>query len=480
MKSMKFAAAAASLSMIASMAAFVPMCAEAGTTYSGTLATEDELKTTTLDKYLVMKKDASVPNAEFTFTVAGIENKIAAENGKLAVLVPAGVPSLKIGTGTAETDGNINMAFSSDDTATNEASKPTDDAPVFKTNDTSDEKYVKKTLVLDFSGVTFSEPGGYRYIISETGGGQGITNGYTGTTPESESQRTLDVYVKDTGTTVTESGVKKPQLAIESYVMYNGALTDAPDAQLPTGADKDAVPNGAEVDGATKNSSITNLYSTQDLTFGKIVTGNQGSKDKYFKFTVVIDNIKSENTKMTVDRQLADEAVPAEPNSATKDEYAGKSNPEELIADITKTIADNGYTAVAKLNETDPTKTDCYTITAEFYLQHDQYITINGIPKDATYTISEDAEEYTSTEGIAEANSTLDVDKDNDPDPLNDDVSGSIDSEDIYTGFTNDRTGTIPTGLLSTVAGSAGLIAVGLVGVAGGAFYVKKKKSEDE
>lgn len=46
--------------------------------------------------------------------------------------------------------------------------------------------------------------------------------------------------------------------------------------------------------------------------------------------------------------------------------------------------------------------------------------------------------------------------------------------------FTNDRAGNIPTGILSTVVGSAALVALGIAGVAGGALYLKKKKSEEE
>ena len=52
--------------------------------------------------------------------------------------------------------------------------------------------------------------------------------------------------------------------------------------------------------------------------------------------------------------------------------------------------------------------------------------------------------------------------------------------DDTVIDFTNNRQGVIPTGILSTLAGSLCLAAVGIAGIAGGAYYVKKKKSEDD
>ena len=466
----RFAAIIASAAVIASLAA-VPMSASAaGTTYSSTLTTENGKKVTTLDKYLVMKADANVPNAQFTFSVAP-GTAIAADktSGTLAVLAGIGTPVLT-------NDGT--MTFSTADTATAEASKGADDTPVFVTADTSDEKYVKKTLTLDFSGVAFTEPGVYRYLITEAGTNQGITNGYVDAST-TETVRTLDVYVEDAGTTVAEgTDAGKPQLKITGYVMYNGTQTGAPKAKASESA---AAPNnGAEVAGATKNDTITNVYSSQDLTFGKVVTGNQGSKDKYFKYTVEISNISAQNAKLSVDLTGADSAVPASPNAATKTDYAGKVNPAVLIADTTKTIAADGYTAEAVTTGEAPDTVTTYKITAEYYLQHGQYITIQGLPKGAAYSVTEDEEDYTKTSGIVQSLSTLNWDGESGSDALADAASGTIADADIHTGYTNDRSGTIPTGILSTVAGSLGIAALGAAGVIGGVVYLKKKKSENE
>lgn len=465
----RFAAIIASTAVIASAAALPMSAGAAGTTYSSTLVTEEELKTTTLDKYLVMKADANVPNSRFTFTVApGTAVAADKENGTLAVLAGIGTPTLTNGT----------MTFSTADTATDEASKGADDTPVFVTEDTTDEKYVKKTLTLDFSGVAFTEPGVYRYLITESGTNQGITNGYVDASA-TEVVRTLDVYVEDADEAAAEgTDAGKPQLKITGYVMYNGTQTGAPKAK--TSASAAAPNNGAEVAGATKNDTITNVYSSQDLTFGKAVTGNQGSKDKYFKYTVEISNISAANAKLSVDLDGADTAVPASPNAATNAGYAGKTNPAVLIADTARTIAADGYTVTAVTSGEAPDTVTTYTITAEYYLQHGQYITIQGLPKGASYSVTEDAEDYTAANGISAALSTLNWNGEDGNDALDDAARGAITDADIHTGYTNDRSGAIPTGILTTVAGSLGIVVLGVAGVAGGALYLKKKKSEEE
>lgn len=457
----RFANLIASAAIIASIAA-VPMSASAATTYSSTLTTIDALKTTTLDKYLVMKADANVPNAQFTFSVtSGAPVTADKENGTLAVLAGVGTPVLT----------NSTMTFSTADTATLESAKGTD-TPVFLTEDTSDEKYVKQTLTLDFSGVKFTEPGVYRYIITETGTNQGVTNGYIDASTAS-TDRTLDVYVKDAGTTVADGeDAGKPQLMIEDYVMYNGKQTGAPKAEANETA---AAPNnGAEVAGATKNNTITNMYSSQDLTFSKTVTGNQGSKDKYFAFTVEISgavagtvydvSYADDNNANTTDGN-ADTMISAIPNSATTCITSNVTQPAAL------TVGNDG------------------TVTQVFYLQHGQSIAIRGLAEGTSYTITEDPEDYSDSATVTGDTKTQDkTNTGTEEEPVmgsyisysNHQIADTYISGDTVAAFTNDRSGVIPTGILTTVAGSLGIVAVGAVGVTCGMIYMKKKKSEDE
>ena len=440
MKTRKLAALSAAIAMTASMA--VPAMSNAETSYSPVLVTDSTKTSTTLDKYLVMDKDANVPNAEFTFAISKPGAKVDATATTLAVLPGVGSPVLT-NSGT--------MTFSPSDTTVLESTTDDSTPIVFTTDDKSDEKYVNKTLTLDFANVQFTEPGVYRYYITESGTNQGVTNGYVDDST-TETVRTLDVYVEDANSTVTSGeNAGKPQLKITGYVMYNGKQTGAPKKKA-TGS-VDAVPNGAEVANATKNNTITNTYASQDLTFGKEVTGNQGSKDKYFDFTVTISGATA-GTVYTVDISKADATSGS--NAATIDANQGKTNATSI------TVGSDG------------------TATTHFYLQDGQYITILGLAKNTVYTVDESEEDYSKSDTIKKSDSSLNWDGTEGFDALTDAVSGTIADADIHTGFTNDRSGDIPTGILSTVGGSAALAVVGIAGIAGGAMYLRKKKSEED
>lgn len=118
------------------------------------------------------------------------------------------------------------------------------------------------------------------------------------------------------------------------------------------------------------------------------------------------------------------------------------------------------------------------TVSTDFYLKDGQYITICGLGKGVNYTVSEAAENYTSTEKIAASVSSVDFDGDGTNDALTDALSGTIDGSDVHTGFTNDRQGTIPTGVILAVAGPA---VAGIISIGGIAYLVmKNKKRRDE
>ena len=466
-----------------------PMAFGAGTVYSTIKDNTDAEKFTTLDKYFVMKKDAYIPAATFGFTIEPIEPTaaIAADttNKRLAVL--PGVDGVKLYVGDTESG---TLSFDSNDTAILEDNKTDGDTPVFVTADTTDEKYVKKTVKISFEGVEFTEPGVYRYTITESGENPGVENGYMGekteggtTTSVFNTKRTLDVYVEDAGKNVenTESPDNgKPMLKIAGYTMYDGEITGATNANKTPDKPETTDVNefvDSKVDGATKDASITNIYGTQNLTFAKVVTGNQGSKDKYFKFTVKIKKLIASGTSFTVDVSNANGTLPAEAdlNAATNKAYAGKLNLESLVADTTEAEA-NGYTVESYVED----EKTYYSITAAYYLQNGQYITIKDLPLGAEYDISEDAEDYTSIEMITKDLSFVNYDGQDGNDAFGDAVSGTITDKDIYTGYTNDRSGAIPTGIIASIAGPIILVGVGVVGVIVAFICIKKKKSEEE
>lgn len=364
--------------------------------------------TTTFDKFLVMDSQANVPNATFTYAVtAGNAKAYDVDGKKFQVL--AGVDADKItmagvGTPTANT-----IAYTPADTTAN------DENTMVKNYDKTTEKYAKKTAKLDLSAVNFTEPGVYRYIITESGTNQAITN-------DADLTRVLDVYVND-ASTETEK-----KLTIAGYVLHSNE-NDEPDVA----AGENAGSTGAYV--ATKSQGFTNEYDTSDLTFKKEVAGNQASHDKYFKFTVKITSAVK-GTVYTVDVTGADDH--SQTNAATISENAGKENVK------TMTVGDNG------------------TISQDFYLQHGQEIKIQGIAKDTEYDVTENKEDYKS-EAKAVTGYT-------------DAVSGKIVSTDLKTSYKNTRDGVIPTGVIMTVAPFA---AVTLLGAAGMVTIKMRKKEDD-
>jgi len=314
------AMSAAALSAVMLLAATPALAAgDYSTTIEGT-------KTTTFDKYLLMNLDANVPNVSFTYEVtAGAAENYKIDGKTFEVLAGVDADKVTVTDEDAATAG-FQLVFTPEDTTV------TAKNPSVKNFNPKLHKYATKTATVDFSGVTFTEPGIYRYIITESGDNQGVTN-------DADLTRMVDVYVEDASTDTEE------KLTIASYVLHasNASVNDS------------------------KSQGFTNTYDTYDLTFRKEVTGNQASHDKYFKFTVKISGAVP-GTKYTVDLSEA-EAGPT-PNDATN--YDTMTNPAELTAG-----ADGA-------------------VTAEFYLRHEQEIRIMGLAKGTKYEVTEDAEAYIS------------------------------------------------------------------------------------
>lgn len=381
-------------------------------------------KTTTFDKYLVMDAQAEVPNASFTYAVtAGTAKAYDVAGKKFAVL--AGVDADKVtmagvGTKTANT-----ITYKPGDKTLNDVNA------LVKDYEALSEKYAKKTATLDFSACRFTEPGIYRYIVTESGTNQAVTN-------DADATRVVDVYVNDDSNEETGVGTDPSlygyKLKIAGYVLHSNA-DDAPDVSL--GENNGST--GSYV--GTKSQGFTNSYDTSDIFIRKMVSGNQASRDKYFEFTVNITGAVP-GTVYDVDLSCADATTKT--NAATITANEGKTNPATL------TVGADG------------------TVTQKFYLAHNQYIVIQGVAKDSKYKVTENAEDYKSTPADAIDNT----------EHRGDATSGTVASEDIRTGYLNTRDGVIPTGVIMTVAPFA---AVTLLGGAGAVTMVmKKKKSEEE
>ena len=373
---------------------------------------------TTFTKYLVLDAEANVPNATFSYTIkAGTAIDGTADNmqvyaGKFAVNGKGEVTAPVVSDVTF-TAGNSTTDGADGDGITNDASK----------------KYASQTINADFTGVKFDEPGVYRYIVTED------LNESQGVAVAGSIAKTLDVFVEDGGTGT---------LSVKSYVLYNTVINTAPEKN--TAVDKNAdktAENGKKTDG------FVNTYDTNDLTLSKTVTGNQGSKDKYFKFEVTIKNAVA-GTVYDVDLTSADGTVIE--NSATNAEYVGKANPTSV------TVGDDG------------------TVTETFYLQNGQSIKILGLAEGTAYEIEETPEDY-----VASAVITGDTERtadNSDVALLDNKVFDTELTEDTTVAFTNDRQGAIPTGVILSVAAP---VAIGVAVLGGIVFlFVRNKKRDTE
>ena len=387
--------------------------------------------TTQIQKYLVIDNNAQVPDATFEYeiTAGTAVNYTTPEGATGTVAAYAGIGVDKIDVG--------DVSFEAADI---------DDAVPGAENDgitnSEDKKYVKKSFELDFSEVKFPEPGVYRYVLTEKNAGDEDDLGL-GIKHVGNYQKTLDVYVTDSNGT----------LSVSTYVLCNSVRSTRPQiadevAALEDDVDRTATNNTDKTDG------FVNEYVTKNLSFAKKVTGNQGSKDKYFKFSVKIKD--AEGTIVTVDLAGAEAAPTANNATIYTQAVMAAANAVDENGD-----ADDGQQLVIDSDEK----------TYYFYLQNGQYITLKGLPTGASYEVSEAAEEYTSTVTDDDENSieigTL---------TFKDDASGDIGDDDIATGFINNKNGSIPTGVILSIAGPA---VIGLAVVGGIIYMTIKRKKED-
>lgn len=416
--------------------------------------------TTTFDKYMVMSKDSHVLDCEFDFTiepmpepkssVPGVYLDADTSNGTQEVLV--GI----VGTDTpapvfmnndeAHTGSNDRgkVVFTHSDVTYNEEAPRSGDMPDFVTTGEGkgdDEKYAQKMLTLEFEDVPFDEPGIYRYLITENGSVAGVSN-------DPEKYRTLDVYV------INDESVSDHALKIANYVMYSGLVTGAPRTETASSNPEDLL-----VKDAVKDDSYTNTLATRNLSFGKEVTGNQGSKDKYFKFTVKIS--KAVGATLNVMFKDTEFDVATTKTSATKYDKA------DMDAANDRDDVDNTILSGHQLKADATGNIEC-----TYYLRDGQYLTLEGLPAGAEYVIEEVPEDYVQTSGT---NKTAYTGKTYDDLPY-----GTIADMNIYTGFTNDRTGAIPTGVLLSVAAPAGIGICVLAGIIFLAIKRSKKDDDDE
>ena len=291
------------------------------------------------------------------------------------------------------------------------------------------ERFVTHTTNIDFTGIKFPETGIYEYIVKEKPNAE---HEAAGIMHDNQPSRILDVYVEDNNGT----------LKIQSYVLHTEESDVAIGEMM---GPNDVSSQGAPLD--DKTDGFTNEYKSKDLVFAKNVTGLFASRDKYFEYTVKVENIADDDEFVV---SLADDGS----------EYTTDGNADAVSG---TTVA----TRTSNRGQTNPTSVTGAQLKAgvKFYLQHGQSIAVCGLAPNAVYTVTEDAEDYLST-ASAVTNYT---------DPTTGTigtVAGS--NKAVHTSYLNKSDGFSPTGVIIEYAGP--LIAM-TIAVILGVFYIAQRKN---
>ena len=398
---------------------------------------------TTFNKFLIVSAGDTVPTATFNYTIAAGEavSESTGDNPVFQVLPGVTPGSVTITpttfgpndtTYTTAQSGHIDVLRTASARATGLTAA---NGVEFQTS--LGEKYAVKTATISFANVRFPEPGIYRYIITETASASDEAKGLM---HDNDVDRVLDVYVTDNG-----SGT----LVVSGYVMHTDINDETPAINTDMGP--------ADVENAgdaltDKTDGFTNEYKTKDLVFKKEVTGNEASRDKYFDFTLKLENLTPSDEFVV---SLADDS-----NANTTD---GNANATSGTTPAT-IEANAGKTNVVKLTANAEGK-----VEQHFYIQHGQSIAVRGLPVNATYTVTENKEDYkqeTSTvTGFTDAtNGTIGT------------VAGT--NKAVHTSYKNTRNGVIPTGAAMAVGAAAAVVVFGGIGFAG--ITIRSRKEDKD
>ena len=273
--------------------------------------------------------------------------------------------------------------------------------------------------------------------------------------------------VTDAAESVNVTNMPTPTVGIVSYTKEDGATTDGNDktvdvtlpnytsvgvytytikekAGTTAGVDYDTasltmkvtVVNGEEVGkfkvesvSFTKNgnklasdeAAFNNAYTANKLEVSKTVRGNLGDKSKYFDFTIAL---------------------------------TGK--------DAKTAYDEKGYTVSGGSYAENPTSIKVGE-TKTFKLKHGDTITIENLPKDVTYTVTETAvDKYTTTVNGTDGNK----------------AEGTTTSDKATQAFVNNKGGEIDTGINLTTLPYI-LVFAGVIVIAGVAFITRRRRYED-
>ena len=310
----------------------------------------------------------------------------------------AGTPTVKSPTGLSATD-----VITGTPTIADVTYGPSDDfatAPGHK---------ITKTATVDWSGVSFKEPGVYYWEITKT--------------------------ADDGGAPLTLSNNNDKTYLFAFVTDVDGKLTAAATGLSTT----DELKAKVEFQDQYPATGV-------DLSVGKTVTGNQGSKEQYFKYDIQITPAGHATRNYQISGFDTADTVNASPYNSGATQ---PTNPVSLTGNSQSTIT--------------------------VWLRHGQTFKIEDLPYGTSYTVTESANDgYTVTTAVT---------GDNTNSAANDIASGSgatvTDASltaDTTVQYTNNKDADVPTGIsLSNGAAIMGiLIAMALLALA----FVSKRKGE--
>ena len=264
----------------------------------------------------------------------------------------------------------------------------------------------RQDVEFDFSGVSFTEAGIYRYTVSQTKGESNVSEDIEADVDNNGAgSYFLDVYVQKDGGNFTPF----------AYVLSkDGAI------------ENEAGEDGTTANYASKVDTITNEYTTYDLTVSKTIIGDMAANS--FAFQIEVDGV-----------------------------------PADVI------IRQDGE---------DNAESENYTLTAD--LGNEQSTVITGLPSTVSYQIQEavnqlegyQVEVSDSNESAAEYNWIGD---EGSAEAYGNSAS-VIGKQDVTVGFTNTLNNISPTGLVMRYAPYILILAAGIVI----AIIATRKKSRDD
>ena len=371
-----------------------------------------------IDKELQLKADALVPAVEFSFTLSSVSTgDMHGFEGYKGILTGVKISGDTTATTlNSETPATINVNYA-------------------QTDKTGTATAVRKGMLFDFTSVDYPNPGVYRYTVKENNGDRADI------TYDTDKTYYIDVYVVYNE---TDKRLELASVVVSDKSAYelgdqknttNDSYTD-----VKTGDKKDATPdyseeNSAWVPNLTSEAVFENPLKTCDLTLSKTVSGNQGSRTEYFDFTLSFTGVADGTYNYT---------GPGTTDKGTIKVAGG------AVTEVTGPAASN---------------------TTKIKLKDGESIVIKDLPYGAKYTIGETYGDYTPSVKVDSVDTT--GTDDTGIYTVTNNTGAGLTANNTTVAYTNDRSGTIPTGILLTIAPFVVLMLVGLAGI----VVILKKKS---